>query len=674
MKIAMMNRSLYAGAVLLTLLLFAPAGAEEPTDRGVEAEALPEFAVRRIGARSFRPGGQIVGLGFFPDGKSVIVGTRNRTIAAWDVATGGETVRIATPYGIERFELSPDGKYAAVVAERDRTLPPGTAVERHVWDLERREIIARLPHRDYQGVLAFSPDGSLLATSDAGSAQIWDLPEGKLQRTLVHPEARTTNVSPRLLVFSPNGRTLASQCGHEIRLWDVENGEERCHVELNNGTFGMAFLADGKELIVGDEEAVRFLDANSGAWVSRMEVSSEAWVMSLAVSPDAKLLAVGPDDIIIDLRTGVQVAQLPLERGEFAFSPDGKTLATGSDGRVQLWRMPDGREITPIASDENYGPVFTLAISPDGQYAATIAGVGHDPELRLAEIATGKLRAVNRQHIPRPVTYSPGRGTPFLVFTPAGDRLISASTGAGWHLNFWDSPALNFRFDRRAHEYSVHCVAVSPDGRTLISSGGDKSICAWKLPGCEALYEIKDRATSCLAFSPKGDYFASGGALSGGDAAAAIGARTGVVRVWSAETGELQREIAGHEGAVSRLAVSRNGEVIASLCRSPDPFYQEIEPIRVWSSKTGRLLRAVRPLKARVNCVAFSPVCNVLASGGKDGVVSLWSAKTGTLLEELAGHRGEVASLAFTPDGRQLISGGSDCTMMVWDVTSWMAF
>ena len=133
-----------------------------------------------------------------------------------------------------------------------------------------------------------------------------------------------------------------------------------------------------------------------------MIVESEAWLRSLEISVDAKLLAMGPDAIVIDPNTGWRHAQLPIETDVFAFSRDGRILATTSDGRVQLWRMPDGKEVTPIASRDDYGFLNSLAISPDGKNVATMTGVRVAPELRLTEIASGELKAVYRQNISRP--------------------------------------------------------------------------------------------------------------------------------------------------------------------------------------------------------------------------------------------------------------------------------
>jgi tricorn protease-like protein len=69
--------------------------------------------------------------------------------------------------------------------------------------------------------------------------------------------------------------------------------------------------------------------------------------------------------------------------------------------------------------------------------------------------------------------------------------------------------------------------------------------------------------------------------------------------------------------------------------------------------------------------VVFSPDCQTIAAGWKDGKVRLWNVQTGALKETLAGHAtffGQIFSLAFSPDGKTLASASQDGTVCLWPI------
>jgi hypothetical protein len=157
------------------------------------------------------------------------------------------------------------------------------------------------------------------------------------------------------------------------------------------------------------------------------------------------------------------------------------------------------------------------------------------------------------------------------------------------------------------HHGTVWSVAVSPDGRRLVSGGDD-----------------------------------------------------GVVRVWDAETGRSLRELTGHTGGVRSVAVSPDGRRLVS------GGFDGV--VRVWDAETGRSLRELTGHTGGVWSVAVSPDGRRLVSGGVDGVVRVWDAETGRSLRGLTGHTGPVWSVAVSPDGRRLVSGGDQ--VRVWDIAT----
>src|SRR5262249_49804155 len=144
-------------------------------------------------------------------------------------------------------------------------------------------------------VLAFSPDGALLASAGEtltdGQITLHDSATGEPRRTLSLDIPLSWG--RRTLAFSPDGRTLAlGWVGARGRGWDVASGKELPGlVGASDYTTAIAFSPDGKTLAAGldewDDDNARVWDVSSGA----VKASFAAPVAGLAFSPDGRLLA-----------------------------------------------------------------------------------------------------------------------------------------------------------------------------------------------------------------------------------------------------------------------------------------------------------------------------------------------------------------------------------------------
>ncbi|MEM7585235.1 MAG: caspase family protein [Acidobacteriota bacterium] len=161
-------------------------------------------------------------------------------------------------------------------------------------------------------------------------------------------------------------------------------------------------------------------------------------------------------------------------------------------------------------------------------------------------------------------------------------------------------------------------------------------------------------AIRSLAISPNGESLASG-------------SDDRTVKLWQVETGKLIRTLEGHTEGVNSVAFSPNGRLLASgsgsVPRGPNT-------VKLWEVATGNLLRTLEGHRGFVKSVAFSPNGRLLASGGVEGTVKLWEVATGKLLRTLEGHGGSVKSVAFSPEGHSLASASDDSTVMLWDLAT----
>ena len=286
-----------------------------------------------------------------------------------------------------------------------------------------------------------------------------------------------------------------------------------------------------------------------------------------------------------------------------AFSPDGRTLASGSrDRTIRLWDTNTGEH--KLTLEGHTDGVTCLSFSPDG---STLASGSWDDTIRLWDAKTGQHLQTLEEHTD---------GVRSVVFSPDGSTL--ASGGYDNTLRLWDTETGQHKPVLEGHTDYIRSVVFSPDGSTLVSGSYDRTLRLWDAETGQHKLTLEGHTDGVLsvAFSPDGSTLASG-------------SYDRTLRLWDAETGQHKLTLEGPMDDVNSVAFSPDGSTLVSGGYVDTiRFYDDT--LRLWDAKTGQHLQTLRGHRHAVASVAFSGDGSMLASGSYDKTIQVWELAPAT--------------------------------------------
>ncbi len=281
--------------------------------------------------------------------------------------------------------------------------------------------------------------------------------------------------------------------------------------------------------------------------------------------------------------------------------------------------------------------VFSIAFSPDGRLVAT---AGKDGTVRLWDATTGSARRSLRGHTNEVTS---------VAFAPTGHVVASGSEDGT--IRIWDSTTGDVIHVLDGHRDHVQAVAFSPDARLVVSGGRDSTVRVWDVATSATVVTLEDPmdVLRSVAFSPSGDMLYAVDEV-------------GDLHAWETTNWHRVARESVDRDKLFALAVSRDGTMVAAGGRRSE--------INIWRTTDGELRLSERLERGHsewIQSLAFSPVDDTLASGGKDAVIQLWKPGEPTPRRTLLGHKSRIWSVAWSSDGRCLASAGDEAEARIWD-------
>jgi len=434
---------------------------------------------------SITPSATTVDAAFSPNGRQLAV-LSNFGAQLYDLTEkgAGQPPLVSGPV---RTMNGPQNQYAVAWSHDGSLLASGGDDGTQIWNPATGKMLATLRVHpagsridDVSGI-TFSRSGDHLFTSQADGVVTW-----QLNRADLDIEDQLSSIGPP--VFGDGGRVIATADGTAgVQLWNATSGEPIGKPILPGGgtVQSVAFIADDKMIAVGEQTGTVIWNLQSNRPVGGSMTGFNHMVWGESASPDGRYVAAAEylEVSVWDLVTRriVLSIQAPANRKftamQAVISPDGNSVAMPAGDNVEIWSIPQRRETAVIAAGK---PVNAVAFAPSGAFLAINTDM---PATRLWDLRRNRwisLPMSNGIAASDSLNANP-------VAVNNNDALVASASGGSNSVTLWDSGSgaqigvLDMPSAGSGDAGTVSGLAFSPDGHSLAVTTTSGTLTIWDL-------------------------------------------------------------------------------------------------------------------------------------------------------------------------------------------------
>ncbi|TPX44060.1 hypothetical protein SeMB42_g03179 [Synchytrium endobioticum] len=506
------------------------------------------------------------------------------------------------------------------------------------------------------------------------------------------------------LLFTPDGNSVISPVGNRVTVFDlVGNKSLTLPFENRKNISRIALSPNGALLLTVDEDGKAML-VNFPRKVVLHHFCFKEPVRDVSFSPDGKWIAVTIGKLL-------QIWRAPGFTREFApfvlfrtlgghydailsisWSADSKyVITTSKDMTVRIWTVvtdeisPDGDESSTnhlrhvVLSGHRHSVLKAwhvnestiYSVSKDGSLfiwrraqvdddsgSRLENGNGEVPAKRLKPerpmLAQPVLLKTNNWRIAERHYFKQGGGINLVSAAYDSKSTLLVAGFSNGVFGLWEMPDFTNIHSLSISTKKINTVAINPSGEWLAfgsSKLGQLLVWEWQSESYILKQQGHRHDTSCVAYSPDGQYVATGG-------------DDGKLKIWSTLSGFCHVTFTEHVSSITAVEFAKAGQVVYTA--SLDGTVRAFDLIRYRNFRT-----FTSPTPVQFSALAVDPSGEVVVAGSRDSYEAfMWSVQTGKLLDVLAGHTGPISGVSFSLTEGRVASCSWDRTVRIWDVFS----